>query len=251
MKKMKYIALLGFFTFLGMESIHAGELCADLGNDALPIPIGIPNFISKLILLAQIAVPIMIIIGAMIRYFKVVGSNDEKAAKEANSSFVRSLITGAAIFLIVVIVKFVFNLVGDNGTSSLRYVSCFLNGQKSCDTITCPKRGELQTDSSQKMDYACYKCNSEISSGNNTDRYIWHQGNPGTSYNNGACPANWSIEKSVTSKDECKSLNVQHFACYQCLSNPSVYKWSTEMGADSSCPAGYHSTTLGQNECHS
>ena len=145
MKKMKYIVFI--ILLLWSTPVFAATKCVTCG-DSLPFPVTIPNFVSKLILLAQIAVPIMIIIGAMIRYFKVVGSNDEKAAKEANSSFVRSLITGVAIFLVVVIVKVVFNLAGDNTSSSLNCVSCFISGENSCGKkVACPDREELNPSS--------------------------------------------------------------------------------------------------------
>ena len=250
MKKMKYITLLGFFMFLGMNSIHAEEMCANFGNDALPIPIGIPNFVSKLVILVQIMVPVIVVIMAMVRYFRAVTSGDDKVIKETNSSFIRSLITGVSIFLLIVIVKLVFSLAGDDATSSLKYVSCFLNGEEACDQIACPKRGGTEEN---ELEYNCYKCNSEINSGNNTNRYIWHQGNPGTSYNNSACPSGWTIVEN-TSKTECSALNPKKeksFSCYQCNSNGDIYLWSDSMPTSGACGGGFHTVDRTEENCHS
>lgn len=140
MKKIKYIIFLGLMSFLGINNIYAEDICAVCGSESLPIPIGVPNFVSKLILLAQIAVPILIIIVAMFKYTKAITSNDDKAIKEANSSFIRSLITGVSVFLIVTFVKFAFNLLGSEYSDSLNCISCFLSGEEYCSTQSCPDR---------------------------------------------------------------------------------------------------------------
>lgn len=167
MKKMKYILFSALMLFLSSYTVYArpvpiteakpdvttsvvssgDNLCATFGDDALPIPIGIPNFVSKLVILVQIMVPVIIVIVAMVRYFRAVASGDDKIIKETNSSFIRSLITGVSIFLLVVIVKFVFSLAGDDATSSLKYVSCFLNGEDECIVSACPERIESTNES--------------------------------------------------------------------------------------------------------
>ncbi len=40
-------------------------------------------------------------------------------------------------------------------------------------------------------------------------------------------------------------------ACYQCQSNPSIYKWGSSSSSDSSCPGGYHTINKSQADCHS
>lgn len=147
MKKFKYILFSLVLLFIGMSPILAANNCAVCGSDALPIPVKIPLFVSKLITLAQISVPIIIIITAMIRYFKVVTSGDDKTAKEANSAFVRSLITGVSIFLVVAIVKTAFNIVGNDASSSLNCVSCFVSGN--CQTKACPERSTSNNDNKE------------------------------------------------------------------------------------------------------
>lgn len=150
MKKFKYILFSLVLLFIGMSPILAANNCAVCGSDALPIPVKIPLFVSKLITLAQISVPIIIIITAMIRYFKVVTSGEDKTAKEANSAFVRSLITGVSIFLVVAIVKTSFNIVGNDASSSLNCVSCFVSGN--CQTKACPERSTSSDKKDNKTD---------------------------------------------------------------------------------------------------
>lgn len=168
MKKFKYILFSLVLLFIGMSPILAADECAVCGSDALPIPVKIPLFVSKLITLAQIAVPIIIIVTAMIRYFKVVASGEDKTAKEANSAFVRSLITGVSIFLVVAIVKTAFNIVGNDASSSLNCVSCFISGN--CQTKACPERSISNNDNKENTNKDSDKSTTHTSDSSDSGR---------------------------------------------------------------------------------
>lgn len=141
MKKVfNYILFCGVTLFLGTNSIFAAKQCVYCAGDSLGIPVGIPNFISALINMAKILVPIILIVSAMIRYAKVVMSGEDKTAKEVNQSFIRSIISAVFIFIIVSVVQTVFTLVGDEGKSSLACISCFIGGDCSNITSTCQER---------------------------------------------------------------------------------------------------------------
>lgn len=144
MKKNKifnYILLVSFVFFIGFSNIYAYEdTCITCGSDSLSIPVGIPNFVSKLITMVQVMVPVLIIVVGMVKYVKAVVSGDDKVIKETNSSFIRSLIAGVSIFLLFAIVKFAFGLLGPEGTGAMSCVNCFMTGE--CNEVACPERGQ-------------------------------------------------------------------------------------------------------------
>ena len=86
MKKIfNYILFCGVTLFLATNSIFAaGRQCVYCGgsvDESLGIPVGIPNFISSLIKVAKILVPIILIVSAMIRYAKEKNNNIQFGSK--------------------------------------------------------------------------------------------------------------------------------------------------------------------------
>lgn len=126
--------------FIGSKNVLAAErMCAACGDGALAIPVGIPNFVSNLLKLVQILVPILLIIMGIVTFLKAMISGDEKVSKESISTFIRSIILGIAVFLIVAIVKTVFTILGSSVKSNLNCVSCFIDSS-TCAIEQCPER---------------------------------------------------------------------------------------------------------------
>lgn len=115
--------------------------CVVCGSSGIAIPIGLPRFISGIIRLIQILVPVIIILVGMVDFIKAIISGDEKVFKETTSSFIKKIIAGIFIFLIIAVVRLVFNMVGDEGKTSLSCVSCFLDSD-GCIEQACPSREE-------------------------------------------------------------------------------------------------------------
>ena len=141
---MKKLFKISFFTsilFLGINSASALERTCVRCGDGLEVPSLLPGFISKLVLLLQLAVPIVLIATGSFRYAKAVMSGDDKVIKETNASFIKSIIAAIVIFLSVAIVKFAFNLAdqasGEGSTNSC--VSCFIGGNCGSE-FTCTGR---------------------------------------------------------------------------------------------------------------
>lgn len=225
MKKiLNYILFCGVILFLGTNSIFAAKQCVYCSGDSLGIPVGIPNFISSLINIAKILVPIILIVSAMIRYAKVVMSGEDKTAKEVNQSFIRSIISAVFIFIIVSVVQTVFTLVGDEGKSSLACISCFIGGDCSNITSTCQERDTGIC--SNKNEEQCNK-NSNI-----------------CEWKNGKCTEIGSNSDPSMNQQETEK-------CYQCNGISSMYYWGTSGEAYNYCSnAGYaHETTLSKSNC--
>lgn len=185
-KRINYI-LTAILLFISVDSANAiTRECVKCGEDALEIPALLPNFVSSLITLAQVLVPIVLIVTGLIKYLKAVTSGEDKVIAETNESFIKSIIAAISVFLIVTLVRFTFNVVEDAGSDdTTSCISCFVTGE--CPSTTCIAR-------------------------------------------NGTSPT---------------------YTCYQCNSNPSVYKWDSTSTTDDSCTGGYHSTNKSQADCHS
>lgn len=235
-KIFNYIFLVSFVFFIGFSNIYAYEdTCITCGSESLSIPVGIPNFVSKLITFAQIMVPVLIIVVGMVKYVKAVTSGDDKVIKETNSSFIRSLIAGVSIFLLFAIVKFAFSLLGPEGTSTMACVNCFMTGE--CNEVACPDRG--QKPGTVKMSCTDYKselwCKNVDNYGNvchwNKDLGICEQGEK-------AKQCNDYLYDDCPSKDDfnylCKQTSRhEQFQCVRTTTAPFCANYTTE----AECPA--------------
>ena len=279
MKKIfNYILFCGVTLFLGTNSIFAaGRQCVYCGgsvDESLGIPVGIPNFISSLIKVAKILVPIILIVSAMIRYVRVVMSGEDQTATEVNQSFIRSLIAAVFIFIIVSVVQTVFILIGNEGKSSLACLSCFVGGDCSNITTSCESRDtgicsnkneeqcnkdsnicewkngkctEIGTNSDPSELYNCYECK------NDSSIRFWRNSNPGVTT---ACPDGYYVTGD-TNKNSCLAAN---YACYKCnagytTNTTSVYLWHLNQPSpdysNSACPSGWsvYSSAKTEEEC--
>lgn len=234
-RNFNYILFSLSLIFTSLGSANAASNCVSCGPDSLSIPLAIPKFVSKLVTLVQILIPVILIVVGMIKYAKAVTSGEEKVIKETNSSFIRSIITGISIFLVVAIVKFAFGLLGSEGNGALYCVSCFISDDN-CKTVSCPKREELPSGTGKT--YYCFVCNSD-----NTKRF-WQTAAPGTTT---ACPDGYYA--SNYSKKECSATSLEDYACYRCSteiqSNNYTGRYIWHQGKPSTtydnnaCPAGW------------
>ena len=159
MKKLFNISFITSLLFIGIDNIYALDRTCVKCGDGMEIPSLLPGFVSKLILLAQIAVPIILIVTGMIRYVKAVMSGDDKVIKETNSSFIKSIIAAVVVFITVAIVKTAFNVFdqadtsGDGGTNSC--VACFITGDCG-DEFSCTGRDGSTTSTDVTLKKGCY-----------------------------------------------------------------------------------------------
>lgn len=120
-----------------IQVLAATKVCT-LGADIDPI---IPSFISAVIKVFQIAIPIVLVALGMIDLGKAVTSNDEKQMKEAQKTLIKRVIYAILIFFIIAIVKFVFGLLSTSSDGDAESVSncidCFINyDENNCQFTT-------------------------------------------------------------------------------------------------------------------
>lgn len=98
------------------------------------IPAGVFNVVHLIILLIQIAVPILLIIWGMLDFARAVIGGDEDKIKAGQKLFIKRLIAAVIVFLVVTITTLLINLVGEigaEGVDSGSITSCvqrFVNG---------------------------------------------------------------------------------------------------------------------------
>ena len=202
------------------------EYRATLDNCGLTdIPVSLPIFVSRVINLIKVLVPIILVVMGMIDFARATISSDEKQMKESQSRLVRRFLSGAIVFFIIAIVQFVFSAIGQSD-SMIKCIACFASGD--CTTTTT-------TTVTPVNQPACYVCIS------GSHIKLWTGTNPG---NSSECPAGYY--KSNIEKESCGIK-----ACYQCNGRGDIYKWSVDGSDDAACGSGYHLINRSEEDCHS
>lgn len=102
------------------------------GNTELPE--NLVKLISIAITAIQVVTPLILIVTGMLDFLKATTSSNEDGIKKAQQTFVRRLIAGAAVFLIILAVKIVVGLVNtkDSG-SAIKCIDSILNFKSYAD----------------------------------------------------------------------------------------------------------------------
>jgi hypothetical protein len=123
MRKLKnYFGLLLMMMFVGIARVNA-ITCAGVEIDNK-----IPNTVHKIILLIQIAVPILLVIFGMMDMMKGIMAQKDDEIKKGQQTFVKRLLAAVLVFFVVSIVKLVVNFVADNDDDITSCMNYFLNG---------------------------------------------------------------------------------------------------------------------------
>lgn len=109
-----------------MYSLYADVTC---GNLNATFSSQIPEMVHLIIVLIQIAIPVLLIVFGMLDLGKAVMAQKEDEIKKAQGVFVKRLIAAALVFFVVMIVQVVTKLVaGDEGENIWNCVDCFISG---------------------------------------------------------------------------------------------------------------------------
>ena len=134
MKKKTILIIILAMVLCYVPNVFAVDIkgcSATIPNVAIDIKIA--NTVSTVILVIQIAVPVVLVIMGMLDLFKGITAQKEDEIKKAQQLFVKRLITAAIIFFVVVIVKLIVSFAagGNQGKNIIDCANCFLNGAKS------------------------------------------------------------------------------------------------------------------------
>lgn len=104
-----------------MTLVTAGEICGYIDNE-------LTNFIHTIIVLIEIAVPILLIIFGMLDFAKgVIGSNDDEIRK-GQKVFIKRLISAAIVFFIFSITQLVIGIVATDDSEIWSCAAAIMNG---------------------------------------------------------------------------------------------------------------------------
>ena len=100
------------------------------------IPKKIPDLTTMIVRILWVIVPIILVIFGSIDLAKGVVAGKEKKIKKGQKIFIKRLITGIIIFLIIALTKFVVGIVSeDNSESISSCIDCFINGKCGADYV--------------------------------------------------------------------------------------------------------------------
>ncbi len=93
--------------------LEAGDYCTTVIDSG--IPAGVGNLIHLIVVIIQIAVPILLIIWGMIDFAKATVGGDEDKIKAGQKTFMKRFIAALVVFLIVTIVQLVVSAIASVG----------------------------------------------------------------------------------------------------------------------------------------
>lgn len=115
-----------------------------LGNvtcgNIITIDAMVPNFVSMIVTIVKIAIPIILIVLGLFDLGKATVAQKDDEIKKAQMTFVKRIIAAVLVFFVVAIVQLVFGLLNKaqnnddpEATNPIDCVDCFING--SCEEV--------------------------------------------------------------------------------------------------------------------
>lgn len=122
MKKKLSLLFVLLFGLVAASPVYA-ITCASVEIDNK-----IPNTVHTIILILQIAVPILLVVFGMLDLLKGVMAQKEDEIKKGQQTFIKRLIAAAIVFFVIVIVKLLLSLVADDDETITSCFNAFVNG---------------------------------------------------------------------------------------------------------------------------
>ena len=133
MKKIKYLLTALVLSFITIVPVYATNVkgCSGALGSNVQIDTKFTTITHTVILIIQIAVPVILVIFGMIDLMKGIMAQKEDEIKKGQQTFVKRLLAAAIVFFIIAIVKLVFTFVADDKNGNmLNCANCFINGTK-------------------------------------------------------------------------------------------------------------------------
>lgn len=135
MKTRKKISLILSTALLIMPEIIGATEYVKCGGDNR-FPLLFTNMTATFVNIIKILVPIFLVIGGMISFFKVtISSNVEEDLKKAKNTLINRIIAAVVIFFTLSIINFAVSLVAGTGSKLMDCVNCFMNPEK-CQKVS-------------------------------------------------------------------------------------------------------------------
>lgn len=131
MEKVKFLITMLVLSVMSAFPVYAANVkgCRSALGSNIQIDTKFTTITHTIILIIQIAVPVILVILGMMDLMKGLMGQKEDEIKKGQQTFVKRLVAAAIIFFVVAIVKLVFTFVADDKSGNmLNCANCFING---------------------------------------------------------------------------------------------------------------------------
>ena len=137
MKTRKKLTFLLTTALLIMPEIIGATKYITCGDNKR-FPLLFAQVTSNFITIIKVLVPIFLVIGGMIAFFRVtIASNVEEELKKAKDKLINRIVAAVVIFFTLSIINFAVSLVAGTGSNLMSCINCFMNPDK------CPLENEV------------------------------------------------------------------------------------------------------------
>lgn len=127
-KKIFMLIVITMIMMSVVQPVFAKDLCTGLSG--LDIDEKIPKTVHTIILIIQVAVPVLLVVFGMMDLVKAVMGQKEDEIKKGQQTLVKRIVAAAIVFFVFVVVKLVIGLVADS-SDIMGCAECFVNGPSS------------------------------------------------------------------------------------------------------------------------
>ncbi|MBQ8193623.1 MAG: hypothetical protein IJ509_02315 [Bacilli bacterium] len=136
-KKLMFIILfmLGLVV-ISAENVFAAGVTSYVSCGSTALPSEIAGIIRAVFLILQICVPVGIIVMGSLDFAKAVIASDADKIKKNQKKFITRLITGALVFFVFAVVKFIIKITDTTTGGYANCLNCLINSNEGCHTET-------------------------------------------------------------------------------------------------------------------
>lgn len=125
-----FVDIVGAETYNNFDVSATLQSCGDGMLDKIP-PL-VPQVVSVIYNVVQVAVPVVLIIMGMLDLTKGITAGKEDEMKKGQQLLIKRVIAAILVFLVFIVVKLVISFVADKSTSNIMdCAECFINNN--CD----------------------------------------------------------------------------------------------------------------------
>ena len=134
MKKLKYFIFIIMVLFMVTSPVFAASMegCSSLKLD---IDTKIADAVHMIIIVLQIAIPIVLVVFGSIDFLKAVTASKEDEIKKGQQTFIKRIVAAVLVFFITAIVRLVVSFANKDDKSIMNCANCFLNGPNNCKPV--------------------------------------------------------------------------------------------------------------------
>ena len=133
LRKMFYLLMLGIMLYAPSAmaltcEMDSKELKFISDGKTIVMDSQIPHTVHIVIVIIQIAIPILLVIFGMLDLFKGITAQKDDEIKKGQQLFIKRLIAAFLVFFVVTIVRLVISFATTDSQNIMKCANCFING---------------------------------------------------------------------------------------------------------------------------